>query len=303
MRTKIVAFVLVFLSVLCLSSCKKEEQNERFVEGSIEITAENHPKIAVTKMNSDIAVNLVSAVLGCNAEQAEDFIIVCETADECYLMLASAGCDLVIADEPSKEKAEALTQNGVSVESSVIAVDALVFITSEGNAVSGLTTAQIKDIYSFEITDWTAVGGTEGEIRAFKANENTVTGQIFNRLIGVDTSKLKVPVKTVQTANGILVADKEYDNSATSIGYSMYRETLRPSAAKNGQFKLLAVDGIYPEASKIQSGEYPLCCNIHLAVSGSLPSDSVAKLYYDWILSEQGVKIVGGSGVILPSGR
>lgn len=295
---RLVSLLLILCFLLGFCSCKKEEQNPLFAEGSIAITAENLPKIAVTTANSNIAINLVSAILNCTKTQAKEYLTVCKTPDECYEMLANGECDVVIAHESSTDIEQLFGEKGVEMLSSTVAKDALVFTVSEQNTVANLSTAQLRDIYSATVTDWSAVGGAEGEIKAFMQNKGSAAETAFKKYINADTSLLKVPTKAVKTEDGEFTAALEYDNGALSIGFALYYDMITPSAEKNGNYKMLNVDGVKPEGSTIQSGTYPCVIDIKVAVGSYGEETSTVKLFYDWILGEQGKQIIANSGVI-----
>jgi hypothetical protein len=109
-----------------------------------------------------------------------------------------------------------------------------------------------------------------------------------------------VPKRQTVTESGSCFAELPYDNSADSITFSLYSDLQRPSTERFGNRKYLSIAGVKPDASEIQSGNYPLGYDVFLTFNSCISEDSVVKLYKDWILSDQGVKIIGGSGVILP---
>ncbi len=297
MKKLIISFIIVAFA-LGLCSCKKE-QDPRFAEGSIVVTAENLPKISVTETNLKIACNIVSAVIGCDAATAENHLIVCKTEQECYEKLANGECDMVIAHEPSEQSLETLSQNDVSVQSQVIAKDAVVFMVCAKNPVSDLSQEQIKNVYSGSVSNWSELSGNEGEPKVFMQHKNSAATTAFYKHIKADTSVLSVPTNTIVTEQGTFSALLDYDNGEFSIGYALYYDVITPSADKNGTHKLLSVDGVYPDGSTIQNGTYPLSADITVTVNSQSSSDSVVRLLYDWILSEQGTRVIAGSGVIL----
>lgn len=297
---KITVFLLCVVMLFGFCSCKKETADPRFADGSVVITAKNLPRLAVTELNVELALNLTTAVLGCEKQTAYGYITVCKTPDECYRLLSSGECDIVIAHEPSKTAVADFEEKGITVKSSCIAKDALTFTVCEQNEIQNLEIEQIKDVYSAKVTDWSALGGSEGEIKTFAAEKNTAAADAFEKLIRTDLTALQIPQRYVQTENGTYAATLDYDNGPNSVTFALYTDLQRLSSDKFGNRKMLSVASVYPEASAIQSGTYPLYLDILLTVNAAEPTDSVTSLYYNWILSEQGVKLIGSSGVILP---
>lgn len=297
---RLLASLICLVIMLGLCACKSENENTRFAEGSVVITAENLPKIAVTEINEKIALNLTVAILGCEKEQAYTLITVCETPDECYTLLANGECDLVIAHEPSKAAEATLKEKGVDTEASVIAKDALVFTVNEQNSATDFTVEQLTSIYSPEVNNWNQLGLFDGEIAKFKPNLNSAAAKAFEKFFEVDLLAVNVPKKSIITEDGELFAELPYDNGQNSITFALYSDLQRPSTDRFGPRKYLSVAGVLPDAHNIQAGTYPLGFDILLTFKADESDDSIAKLYKDWILSEQGMKIIGGSGVILP---
>ena len=62
--------------------------------------------------------------------------------------------------------------------------------------------------------------------------------------------------------------------------------------------KILAIDGIEPCADTIRSGAYPFLNNYYVLTAADLPEDAPAKTLYDWILSEEGQKLVAHEGYV-----
>ncbi len=297
---RLLASLICVVILLGLCACKSDATDSRFAEGSVVITAENLPKLAVTEINEKIALNLTMAILGCEKEQAYTLITVCKTPDECYSLLANGQCDLVIAHEPSKSAVATLEEKGVVTQNKVIAKDALAFIVCEQSSVTDLTVEQLASVYSSEVNNWNQLDFLDGEIVKFKPDLKSAAAKAFEKYFEVDLATVNVPKKPIITENGELFAELPYDNGKNSITFGLYSDLQRPSTDRFGPRKYLSVAGVLPDAHNIQAGTYPLGFDILLTFKSNETEDSLARLYKDWILSEQGMKIIGGSGVILP---
>jgi len=62
--------------------------------------------------------------------------------------------------------------------------------------------------------------------------------------------------------------------------------------------KILAIDGVNPTDDTIRSGDYPFLNNYYVLTAAGLPEDAPAKVLYDWILSEEGQKLVTHEGYV-----
>ncbi|MDR0843914.1 MAG: substrate-binding domain-containing protein [Tannerella sp.] len=54
--------------------------------------------------------------------------------------------------------------SGVTLIETPIALDAFIFIVNRANSVKSLTTKQIQNIYTGDVTNWNAVGGKDNTI-------------------------------------------------------------------------------------------------------------------------------------------
>ena len=62
--------------------------------------------------------------------------------------------------------------------------------------------------------------------------------------------------------------------------------------------KLLSVDGVAPSDETIRSGEYPFLNNYYVLTAAGLPEDDPARVLYDWLLSEEGQRLVAHEGYV-----
>ena len=62
--------------------------------------------------------------------------------------------------------------------------------------------------------------------------------------------------------------------------------------------KILAVDGVQPNAETIRSHEYPFINDSYVVIPAGLPDDAPAKILYDWIMSEEGQRLVAHEGYV-----
>ena len=60
--------------------------------------------------------------------------------------------------------------------------------------------------------------------------------------------------------------------------------------------KILAVDGVQPSVGTIGSGSYPFLNNYYV-VTAAQPTEA-AQVLFDWILSDEGQKLVAQEGYV-----
>ena len=80
------------------------------------------------------------------------------------------------------------------------------------------------------------------------------------------------------------------------IGYSVYFYAEHMFTSET--VVLIAVDGVAPTSETIGKGTYPLTTEVYIVIRENTPEDSTARLFRDWLLSEEGQEVVAGSGYV-----
>ena len=156
-----------------------------------------------------------------------------------------------------------------------------------------MTTQQIKDIYSGKITNWKEVGGNDEEIVAYQRNEGSGSQSMLKRFMG-DTPIMDAPSEQVNDMMaGIIEQVADYRSKTSSIGFSFryYVEGI----IKNPDIKIISIDGIAPTVDNIKSETYPIITKLY-AVSTANEENSNVQILIDWILSEEGQRIIEETG-------
>src|SRR4029077_4572774 len=64
---------------------------------------------------------------------------------------------------------------GVDLKETIVAYDGIAVIVNTANSIKGLTKKQVEQIFTGEITDWSAVGGSGGKISVYTRNTSSGT--------------------------------------------------------------------------------------------------------------------------------
>lgn len=193
-----------------------------------------------------------------------------------YSAIVDGSADVIICAAPSKEQLEYAEQNGVELELVPIGREAFVFIVNKNNPVDDLTIEQVKGIYSGEIKKWSEVGG---ENRYFDAlQRNTGSGSQTRMLSFMDG----VPMK--RSLTGLF-------GSAIGFSFRYYVEGI----VENSDVKMLSLNGVYPSPENVANESYPLVNSFYAVYRKGDPNPNIP-LLIDWILSDEGQRIVEESG-------
>src|SRR5207245_10416648 len=76
----------------------------------------------------------------------------------------------------------AASAKGVNMKPTIVAYDGTAVIVNAGNPVKSLTKKQVEQIFTGEVTDWSAVGGSGGKISVYTRNTSSGTYSDFKEL-------------------------------------------------------------------------------------------------------------------------
>lgn len=193
-----------------------------------------------------------------------------------YSAIVDGTADVIICAAPSKEQLKYAEQNSVELELVPIGREAFVFIVNKNNPVDDLTVEQVKGIYSGEIKKWSEVGGENRYIDALQ--RNTGSGSQTRMLSFMDG----VPMK--RSITGIF-------GSAIGFSFRYYVEGI----VENSDVKMLSLNGVYPSPENVANESYPLVNSFYAVYRKGDPNPNIPALI-DWILSDEGQRIVEESG-------
>lgn len=138
--------------------------------------------------------------------------------------------------------------NGIT--SYPIAKDGIVIVANNANSVTDLTTNQTKDIFSGNITNWNAVGGTSGTINVVTREDGSGTRDAFISL--VMGGKNGTPIlKTAVVQSSTEAIKQSVKGDPNAIGYISLADL-------NGDVKAVKIDGISPSEQTVSDGTYKI---------------------------------------------
>ncbi len=180
--------------------------------------------------------------------------------------------------------------NGVEAYEIIVAQDGLAIYLNEENPIDELDVAQLKDIFTGKITEWSELGWADGgHIDIFSRQSNSGTYVYINENImhGEDwAAGTRFQPGSSQVVEGVK-ADRG------GIGYSGIGYLTDGVKAINvGHVGQPAVSP--REASNVSDGSYPISRPLFFYLNGY--PEGLIRHYIDWVLSDEGQAAVVEAG-------
>lgn len=220
--------------------------------------------------------------------------VVSTTTREAYDNLLSGKADIIFAAGPSSGHLKTADIRGIELELTPIGREAFVFFVNSRNPVDGLTSEEIQNIYSGEMTNWSEVGGQNNAIRAFQRPVDSGSQTTFIKFMGDTPIQAPETEEMISGMGGIISEVASYRNYKNAIGYTF--RFFSTEMIRNDEIKLLAIDGVEPSIETIRSDEYPLAAEFYAVTAGS--DNPNVQPFIDWILSEEGQRLVEETGFV-----
>ena len=259
-------------------------------------TRENLPRLDGSTSTAPLAEAVCSVLLGESREEVSDLVQFSKTTSA-YYNLISGGADLLIVGEPNADVLAEKERAAFQWEQAPFATDAFVFVVNEDNPVNSITVDQARRIYTGEITNWKQLGGEDREILPFQRNREAGSQALMEKLVMGGAPMMEAPTGyIVATMGQLMEAVKSYDGSPGAIGYSVYYYAEEMKMAQG--LKLLELEGVAPNPETIRSGAYPLLNPKYVVIPADAAEDAPNRILYDWLLGEEGQKLVHHEGYV-----
>ena len=180
----------------------------------------------------------------------------------------------------------AASAKGRSMKPVIVAYDGIAVIVNAGNPVKSLTKKQVEQIFTGDVTDWSAVGGSGGKISIYTRNTSSGTYSEFKEL----AMKKRDYAGSSQKMAGNEQIAAEVGKNPNGVGYVGMAYT------KASGIKVVSIDGATPSVKSVQDHSYPYWRPTFYYTNGD-PS-GLAKQFVDFTLSSAGQKIVAQVGFV-----
>src|SRR5204863_5263928 len=141
----------------------------------------------------------------------------------------------------------AASAKGINMKPTIVAYDGIAVIVNAGNPVKSLTKKQVGQIFTGEITDWSAVGGSSGKISIYTRNTSSGTYSDWKEL----AMKKRDYASGSQKMAGHEQIAAEVGKNPNGVGY------VGLAYMKAGGIKVLTIDGAAPSQQAVRNKTWP----------------------------------------------
>jgi phosphate transport system substrate-binding protein len=180
----------------------------------------------------------------------------------------------------------AASAKGVHLKPIIVAYDGMAVIVNSANPIKGLTKKQVEQIFTGEVADWSAVGGSGGKISVYTRNTSSGTYSDFKEL----AMKKRDYAGGSQKMAGNEQIAAEVGKNANGVGYVGLAYT------KAGGIKVVSIDGVQPSVQTVHAKTYPYARPTFYYTNGE--AGGLAKQFIDFTIGSAGQKIVTQVGFV-----
>jgi len=215
------------------------------------------------------------------------FDIAAEGSATGFAALIDKTAAIGMASRPAKPEEIANGKaKGVDLKETIVAYDGIAVIVNTANSIKALTKKQVEQIFTGEITDWSAVGGSGGKISVYTRNTSSGTYAEFKEL----AMKKRDYAPDSQKLAGNEQIAQEVGKNPNGAGYIGLAYT------KASGIKVVPIDGASPSKESVLAKSYPYARPTFFYTNGE--PTGVVKEFIDFTVGPEGQKIVDQVGFV-----
>ena len=172
------------------------------------------------------------------------------------------------------------------VDGTTIALDGIAIIVNNASKVEDLTVDQLKQMFTGEITNWSEVGGDDGEIVLIGREAGSGTRDGFESIVAVkDSCKYAQEL----TATGAVISAVEANPLA--IGYASL-------SAVGDTVKMVTVGGVECSEETVKDGSYEVQRPFVFVTNKSVTLSEQAQAFFDFATSADAADLIRTAGAV-----
>jgi phosphate transport system substrate-binding protein len=180
----------------------------------------------------------------------------------------------------------AATAKGVSLKPLIVAYDGMAVIVNARSPIANLTLRQVEQIFTGDVTDWSAVGGRPGKISVYTRNTSSGTYSDWKDL----AMKKRDYARSSQKMAGNEQIAAEVAKNPNGIGY------VGLAYLKAAGIKVVSIDGVQPSKESVLAKKYAYARPTFYYTNGE-PAGEAAR-FIAFTLSDDGQRIAEKIGFV-----
>ncbi|MDY4583286.1 MAG: phosphate ABC transporter substrate-binding protein [Candidatus Faecousia sp.] len=190
-------------------------------------------------------------------------------------------CDIGLSSRALKAEEEESGLVGTT-----LAIDGIAVIVNPANTVEDLDVETIAKIYIGEITNWSEVGGEDGEIVLIGREAGSGTRGGFEEITGtVDKCQYR---QELSSTGDVITAVSQ---NPGAIGYASL-------ASVKDTVKALKVAGVAPSEETVKDGSYLIQRPFVLVTKKDVVLPQAAQAFFDYATSSDANEVISAAGVV-----
>ncbi len=175
---------------------------------------------------------------------------------------------------------------GVTLKPIIVAYDGMAVVVNANSPIAKLTLRQVEQIFTGDVTDWSAVGGKPGKISVYTRNTSSGTYQDWKDL----AMKKRDYAKSSQKMAGNEQIAAEVAKNPNGIGY------VGLAYIHAEGIKVVPIDGVMPSKETVLNKKYAYARPTFYYTNGEATGE--AAKFIEFSLGETGQKIVEKIGFV-----
>ena len=179
-----------------------------------------------------------------------------------------------------------LHDDETGVTATTVALDGIAIVVNNESAVSDLTVDQLAQIFTKEITNWSEVGGEDGEIVVIGREAGSGTRDGFESIVGVEDA---CQYDQELTATGAVIS--AVASNPLAIGYASL-------SAVGDTVKTLTVGGVECSEATVLDGTYEVQRPFNFITNDSVEQSDAVKAFIEFATSEDAADLIRLAGAV-----
>ncbi len=188
-------------------------------------------------------------------------------------------CDIGLASRDLKD-------GETGVKPITVAKDGIAIVVNPQNPVANLSVEQIAQLATGEITNWSEVGGNDGQVVFMGREAGSGTRDGFESITGTEDA---CKYQNEYTSTGEVIA--AVASNPNAIGYASL-------SSVDETVKAITVDGVAPTEETVLDGTYAIQRNFNFIVSDSTELSDAAQAFIEWATSADAADLIAGAGAV-----